>query len=154
MNGVGAALGTYLGTFVLCFVSGLVPFVNAEIWLVAVTLAVATPVKLPVIVLLAAAGQVTAKVLLYHAAMGALKMPTGRFKEKVEKARHKVASWKKRPHLVLWTSATVGLPPFYVVSLLAGALEYRLRALLAIGMTGRTLRFGTVVAIAWMGAHR
>jgi membrane protein YqaA with SNARE-associated domain len=151
VNGFGARFGIYAGTLVVCFLSGLLPFVNAEVWLVAVTLTIASPSRLPIIVVLAAAGQVGAKVLLYYGAKGAIRVPTGRFRAKVERARDRVASWKKRPHAVLWSAATLGLPPFYVVSLLAGALEYRLRALLSIGMAGRTIRFGVVVALAWYG---
>jgi len=154
VNELGRALGLYGGTFAVCFVSGLVPFVNAEIWLVAITLVAVSPSQLPLVVLLAATGQVVAKVLLYYAALGAVRIPTGRFREKVEKARARVASWKDRPHAVLWSAATVGLPPFYVVSLLAGALGYRLRALLSIGMIGRTVRFAVVVGAAWFGATR
>lgn len=142
--------GIYAGTFLICFVAGLVPIVNAELWLVGVTLLVASPAPLPAVVILAAAGQMAAKVLLYYAALGAVNLPTGRHRAKVEKAREKVARWKEKPKWVLWASSTVGLPPFYVVSLLAGALDIRLRTFCMIGMTGRCLRFTALVALAWL----
>lgn len=152
IDSIGGELGIYVGTFVVCFLAGLVPVINAELWLLAVTLMVASPAPLPAVVLLAAAGQMAGKVLLYFAALGALNMPTGRYKAKVDKARAKIQRWKGRPKWVLWASSVTGLPPFYVISLLAGALEIRLRTFCLIGMTGRTLRFGTLVALTYAGS--
>jgi membrane protein YqaA with SNARE-associated domain len=154
VNDLGARLGIYAGTLVVCFISGLVPFVNAELWLVAVVVALAVPAQLPLIVLLAAIGQIAAKVLLYYGGLGVVALPGQRFQKALVGARDRVASWQKRPHLVLFTSATIGLPPLYLVSLLAGALRYRLRALVTIGLIGRTLRFGVIAAAAYEGWSR
>jgi membrane protein YqaA with SNARE-associated domain len=149
---LGAELGIYAGTLVICFVSGLVPFVNAEAWLVAVTLLVANAAPLPAVVALAAIGQMAAKSLLYFTALGALRLPTGRYRDKVDKARAALERWKRRPNLLLFTSASVGLPPLYVTTLLAGGLGYRFRSFLAIGTLGRAARFAVIVALAWTGA--
>jgi len=146
---IGAALGLYAGTFVVCFLAGLIPLINAELWLIAVTLMLATPAALPAIVVLAALGQMSAKILLYYAARGAVSLPTGRYQDKLGRARERVARWKQRPRAVLLASATLGLPPFYVISLLAGALDIRLRTFCMIGMTGRLVRFGLLVALCW-----
>ena len=89
VDSIGAELGIYGGTLVICFISGLVPVV---------------------------AGQMGAKSVLY------------------------------------FTSASVGLPPLYVTTLLAGGLGYRFRSFLAIGMLGRVARFAVIVALAWSGA--
>ena len=124
---------------------------NAEVWLVGVTLLVDSVAPLPAVVLLAAAGQMVAKSPLYYTALGALNLPTGRYREKIEKAREKLAKWKQRPNLLLFTSASVGLPPLYVTTLLAGGLGYSFRRFFAIGMLGRTLRFAVIVALAWTG---
>ena len=145
------ALGLYGGTLVVCFIAGLVPLVNAELYLVGVSMwAVHAPAQLPGVVLAAAVGQMTAKVLLYHAGMGMLELPRGRWKEKIERARAHLATWRKRPYLVYAVSSTVGLPPFYLVSLAAGALKIRFRAFCAIGLLGRIVRFGIIVAIPWL----
>jgi membrane protein YqaA with SNARE-associated domain len=149
---LGAELGIYAGTLVVCFISGLVPVVNAEAWLVAVTILVADAAPLPAVVVLAAAGQMAAKSVLYFSANGVLRLPTGRYREKVEKARAALERWKRRPNLLLFTSASVGLPPLYVTTLLAGGLGYRYRSFLAIGMLGRAARFAVIVALAWTGA--
>jgi len=151
VDAIGPELGIFAGTFAVCFISGLVPVVNAEIWLVAVTLLVASPAPLPAVVLLAAAGQMAAKSVLFITAKGALDLPTGRYQEKIERARASLARWKRRPNLLLFTSASVGLPPLYVTTLLAGGLGYRYRSFVTIGMLGRTARFAVIVALAWTG---
>jgi len=150
VDSIGGELGIYVGTFVVCFLAGLIPLINAELWLLAVTLMIASPAPLPAVVVLAAAGQMLAKVLLYYAAQGVIDLPTGRFAARVEKARAKIEKWKERPRWVLWASSILGLPPFYVISLLAGALKIRLRTFVMIGMTGRVLRFSVLVAVFWL----
>jgi membrane protein YqaA with SNARE-associated domain len=145
-------LGVYGGTFIVCFLAGLIPFINAEVWLLlVVTTMIASPAPLPAVVVLAAAGQMVAKVLLFYAARGAIAVPTGRYKVAIEKARTKVEAWRGKPKWVLWASSTLGLPPFYVISLLAGVLDIRLRTFCMIGMAGRVMRFGVIVALMWFG---
>jgi membrane protein YqaA with SNARE-associated domain len=109
-----ATLGLYGGTLVVCFVSGLVPIVNAEIFLGLVAAELVTsPAQLPAI----------------------------------ERARARIATWRRRPYVVFAISSTVGLPPFYLVSIVAGSMKIGFRAFCAIGLVGRTLRFAVVVAI-------
>lgn len=144
-------LGIYGGTFLVCVVSGLVPIINAELWLIGVTVSVATVSPLAGVVVMAAAGQMVAKALLYLAARGVVDLPTGRYHAAVERARDRIAAWKQKPLALLFVSASVGLPPFYVVALLAGALEVGFRAFCLIGFVGRVLRFATVVVVARTG---
>ena len=146
-----AAVGLYAGTFIVCFLAGLIPLINAELFLVVVALAaVSSPAPLPAIVLLAALGQMAAKVVLYYAALGMLELPSGKRKAKIEKARARIEKWRHKPKMVLAVSATLGLPPFYLVSLAAGALKIRLRTFFAIGMAGRIVRFAVIIASAWL----
>lgn len=146
-----ASVGLYGGTFIVCFLAGLIPLINAEVFLVGVALlAVSSPAPLPAIVLLAALGQMVAKIVLYYAALGMLELPSGKRKEKIEKARARIEKWRNKPKMVLAVSATLGLPPFYLVSLAAGALKIRLRTFFAIGMAGRIVRFAVIIASAWL----
>jgi membrane protein YqaA with SNARE-associated domain len=139
-------LGLYGATFVICFIGGLVPIVNCEVYLaVAVTQWMTSPVQIPAIVLLASTGQMVAKLLLYLTAAGALKLPTGRYQAKLEKARDRIERWRSKPKWILFVSASLGLPPFYVISLLAGAFGIKLPAFLVIGFAGRVLRFTVIV---------
>ena len=147
-----STLGLYGGTFLVCFLAGLIPLINAELFLAGVSAwAISSTAPLPAIVLLAAAGQMTAKLLLYYAALGVFELPSGKRREKIERARARIEKWKSKPKAVLALSATLGLPPFYLSSFAAGALKIRLRTFCAIGMAGRILRFSLVVAIPWLG---
>jgi membrane protein YqaA with SNARE-associated domain len=145
-----ATFGLYLGTYVVCLLAGLIPLINAEVYLVGVTLwAVRSPAQLPAIVVLASLGQMTAKVILYYTAAGAMRLPRGRYQARLEAARDRIERWRHRPLWVLAVSSTLGLPPFYLVSLAAGAMRIRMRTFLAIGTAGRLVHFAVVVAIAW-----
>ena len=146
-----ATLGLYGGTLVFCFLAGLIPILNTEIFLVGISVwAVRSPEQLPAIVLLAAVGQMTAKVILYYAGLGMFELPRGRMKARIEKARARLDRWQKRPYLVLAISSSVGLPPFYLVSIAAGALRIGFRAFCLIGLAGRIVRFAVIVSIPWI----
>ena len=63
-----------------------------------------------------------------------------------------MASWGRkwkvrqvRGQAVLWLSATLGVPPFYPVSVLAGSLRVPFGRFLAIGSGGRFLHYAAVV---------
>jgi len=149
-----AMLGIYGGTFVVSIIAGLVPLVNAEVFLVGlVRLAVDRSSQLPAIVIAAAVGQMIAKIGLYHAGRGMLELPRGlyknRYREKLEMVRKKLDSWKTKPYLVYGVSSVTGLPPFYLTVIAAGAMKIRFNAFLMIGLGGRLVRFASLIAIAW-----
>lgn len=147
LDAIQGGLGIYAGTFVICFLSGLIPVINAEIYLIAVLALAGSPALAVTVTLLAALGQMVAKVLLFFSAQGVLSLPLGRYQAKLERARGRVERWKQKPLLVTFASASLGLPPFYVVSLLAGALEIRFWPFITVGFAGRVLRFGVVALI-------
>jgi membrane protein YqaA with SNARE-associated domain len=145
-----AMLGIYGGTFVVSWIAGLVPLVNTEVFLVGlVRLAVDRSSQLAPIVLCAAVGQMIAKIILYYTGRSLLDLPRGRYKNKVELLRVKIERWKTKPYLVYAISSVLGLPPFYLTVLAAGAMRIRFDAFLVIGFVGRVLRFAILVAIAW-----
>jgi membrane protein YqaA with SNARE-associated domain len=141
-----ASLGLYGGTLVVCFISGLVPIVNAELFLVGISAwAVTSPAQLPLLAIAAGVGQMTAKVMLYVMGLGLFELPRGRWKLRIERARTRLDRWRKRPYLVLAISSCVGLPPFLLVSIAA-------RTFCVIGVIGRTVRFAVFLALPWV-AH-
>jgi membrane protein YqaA with SNARE-associated domain len=147
---LAVSLGAYIGTFVACFVAGLVPFVNAEaylIWLVGFQLR--DGAQLPGVVVAASAGMMVAKIILYYVGKGMLELPRGRWKEKLEKARTRIEGWKKKPYLIYAVSSVLGIPPMYLTVLAAGAMKIRFMPFLLIGLAGRIVRFGAIAAIAW-----
>jgi membrane protein YqaA with SNARE-associated domain len=146
-----AMLGLYGGTFVVAIISGLVPLVNAEVVLIGlVRLVVTDPSQLPALVVLTAVGQMIAKIGLYHASRGMIELPRGRYREKILAARARLERWRSRPYLVYSLSASLGVPPFYLTVLAAGALAIRFSAFVAIGLAGRLLRFAVIVTATWM----
>lgn len=154
LDAVGGELGIYAGTFAVCFLGALIPVSNNELWLVAVTLLLSSPAPLPAVVALAVAGQMLAKSILYVTARAALRRPAGRHHARLERARAAVARWRHRPALVLFSSASLGLPPLYVTTILAAGLDVRFRRFFTIVLLGRVARFSLIVALAWAGGHR
>ncbi len=149
-------LGLPLATLAYCVASGFVPVLNAEIFLVAIA-AVAPRESLPALAVLAAAGQMIAKYGMYLGGRGVARLPTGKRREDVVAWQERVERWRSKDLLVL-VSASVGLPPLYVTSVVAGSLKFPLVRFLMAGFLGRVLRFGLVVAVPaagrWIaGAH-
>jgi membrane protein YqaA with SNARE-associated domain len=98
---------------------------------------------------LVAAGQMIAKVGLYQAMRGAANAgKRTRLGDKIEKARAKIDRWRDKPLMITFVSAVVGLPPFFLVALVAGMLEVRFVAFVTLGMLGRTIRFVAIALIA------
>jgi len=58
-----SVIGLYGGTYVVCLISGLIPFVNAELFLIWFSLTISDAEFIPVL-LLATSGQMTANGIL------------------------------------------------------------------------------------------
>ena len=144
-----ATLGLYGGTLVACFLAGIVQVINTEALLVVTSLwLVDDPAQLPLVALCAAVGQMLANVMFFYAGRGTGAMPFMR--TKLEKVRTRVSTWQKRPNAVLAAASVFGLPPLVLVAIAAGGLGIGLRRFATIGLCGRWLRFGIVVAIPWL----
>jgi membrane protein YqaA with SNARE-associated domain len=83
------------------------------------------------------------KFAVYEAGRGSLNVDWIR-----RRAASKAASaFTRRPansFATLALSSVIGIPPFYAVSFMAGALRLPVAAFLVIGTTGRVIRFATV----------
>ena len=142
------AFGFLAGSFVVGLVSGLVPVVNTEAYLLAVAAFAPSDRLLPVIVL-TTVGQMIAKSLLYLAGsgvmgsrfLGARAARLDEVKSRLERAPTGVAA-------LVFASATAGWPPFYLVSLAAGSLRYSLARFVLVGGSGRLVRFTALVSVS------
>jgi membrane protein YqaA with SNARE-associated domain len=142
---------------VVGFASALVPLVNIEAYL-AVLAAVSGQGSVWMLALAAAVGQMCGKLLWYH--IGASSLGWGWVRRKVEKpkARARLERWRTRTHqrpvaagALVFVSALTGLPPFAVLSVLAGQLRMSLALFLGLGFAGRWLRFAGVLAgTSWL----
>jgi membrane protein YqaA with SNARE-associated domain len=133
------------GLLVGTAVSGILPLVNAE--LLVIGAAVAAPgVGVPLVVAVSTLGQMTTKTLLFGVARWAPARLPRRARAVLDRAADAVARRGGAASSLVFTSAAIGVPPFYGMSLAAGALGMRLRSFLLSGTMGRVVRFG---ALAW-----
>ena len=149
LDSIVAALGIYAGTLVVGVLSGLVPVINGEVFLVAVVLLTGEVWPAIALALLVAVGQMVAKVILWQMAARASEAGKDtRFGKKLAQAREKIEKWRDKPLAVTFISAVTGLPPFYIVTLIAAALGVRFRTFLILGIIGRVVRFVVIALIA------
>jgi membrane protein YqaA with SNARE-associated domain len=148
---------TLVLTFGVCLVSALIPLVNAEAYLVA--LGVATdPAGLWLIAFVAGLGQTAGKLIWYEVGRRALTWSFTRRKMSNPKAQRLRKLWhdrlEARPVVsgsVLFLAASVGIPPLFVMAVVAGQLEINRVWFTIIVLVGRTLRFAAVLGgLAWV----
>jgi membrane protein YqaA with SNARE-associated domain len=137
------------GLLVGTAISGVLPIVNAELLVAAAAIA-APGIGVPIVAAVSATGQMISKTLLFSLARWAPSRLPARARSILERSSQSVASRGGAAGSLVFTSAAVGLPPFYVVSLAAGALGMRLRTFVLPGGAGRLVRFG---ALAWAARH-
>ena len=136
-------MGICVSTFFVTLLSGFLPFVNAEAYLVWVS-ALAPGASLAAVVAAATLGQMTAKSLLYLTGRGLLRLPLRRHEARSARVRAFLEHGGARAAALVFVSALAGIPPFYVVTLAAGALGFPLGRFFAAGTLGRLLRFAAV----------
>ena len=138
--------GLYLSTFIVCFVSGFIPIVNAEVFLLLVS-SISPKSQIISLVFLSTMGQMAAKGLIYLGASGVLKIPFRRYEKKMNMIREKFERWKSKTDLLILFSAAIGFPPFYLVSVMAGALKLNYLRFLFFGFIGRFVRFSVALLL-------
>lgn len=143
-----SVLLTFLTTFGICALSAVVPFVNAELYLVAAS-AVSPREMVGPLIIAAALGQMAGKALMYYMGVGALQLRSARLRRMVEQAEHRYRGAGSTGATlgggVIMLSATLGLPPFYIVSIACGLLRIPFAQFFILGLLGRLARFGMVV---------
>jgi membrane protein YqaA with SNARE-associated domain len=139
-----AVIGLYGGTYVVCLISGFIPIVNAELFLIWISLSISKPEFLPVL-LLASTGQMTAKVVMYFSGKGVIKISKKRYEKKIAEIEAKMKKWESKIDIFIFLSAFTGFPPFYVVAVLSGMTNVNFVRFCIAGLLGRTLRFGLVM---------
>lgn len=131
--------------FVLAIVSAIFPWVNAEIIVLSLPAVAKSQVDLVVLVLVAAAGQMAGKCAVYWGSRTGLRLPTGRIAAVLARWRTRVAARPRSPLALVLLSSTVGIPPFYLMTMVAGALKVNFLEYLLVGTCGRLLRFSALV---------
>lgn len=140
-------------------VSALLPVVNVEAYL-GVQAAVLPGGSVWLLGLAAAVGQMVGKLAWYYLGASSLNWRWVRRGLEKPKARARLARWQERTHdrpvyagAVVLVSALTGLPPFAILSVVAGQLRMNLSLFLVLGLVGRWLRFVAILGgVGWMEA--
>ncbi len=151
--GAVMALAAAFGAFVA---SAVLPWLNAEVLLLSMMPLVRSWNEAALLVLVATAGQISGKVAIYWLARAAGRGDVGRGHGR---DRYALDRWRarmtRRPASavsLLFVSAAVGVPPFFVLSVLAGLLRVRFDAFVAAGTLGRLVHFGVIAGLAGLGS--
>jgi membrane protein YqaA with SNARE-associated domain len=149
-----------LGVLVLGFTSALFPLINIEA-ILGVRAAVAEVEGIWLLAFIAAVGQMVGKIIWYY--LGASALHWGWIRRKVEQPKNaaRLEVWRERTHdrpfvasALVFVSAVSGLPPFAILSVLAGQLRMNLLLFCVIGLVGRWLRFVVVLGGAeWLSGY-
>jgi membrane protein YqaA with SNARE-associated domain len=135
---------TVLTCFALAIVSALLPWVNAEVLLLAVAAPMTSAIDLAVIVVAVTAGQVSGKGALYWIARRVPHSPTGHFGRAVDRWRVACAARPSSAQTMMLVSAIFGVPPFYATTVAAGALKINFGRFLSAAIVGRLLHFSGI----------
>lgn len=135
----GLALAGALG---ICVLGGFLPWVNTEAAVVAAALLL-PPRLVPLLVLGAALAQVLAKGTLYGLARWAPRGMPRRARAQLDRIS-RLAARRRSLTLTVLASSTVGVPPFYLVSLACGTLSAPFGAFLSTAFLGAVLRYAVV----------
>lgn len=135
------------GLLVASALSGIVPVINAEL-LVLVAAAAVPALGVPLVAVISTIGQMSTKFSLFAVARWAPSRLPKRARSALERASRPLEKRQGAVWSLLFTSATTGVPPFYGVSLAAGAIGVRTSSFLTSGTLGRLIRFGV---LAWIG---
>jgi membrane protein YqaA with SNARE-associated domain len=141
------AAGVYVSCFLLSVVSALVPWVNCELLLLSLAALARSPNQLVCLVLLTSIGQMAGKCVLYWAGRGTIRFRNSRVSRTAESWRERFSQSSSRPLALVFVSSVFGIPPFYVTTILAGAVRLQFGRFVGVGMCGRLVRFSVLVFV-------
>jgi len=141
------------GLLALAFVSAFVPLVSIELALIAAAAASSSQGLLFALVLAAAGGQMLGKSCFFlggrSVGLWASRRTSDRRprSERLRRLLARAGSRRAAAASTVLVSAFSGLPPFALVSALAGSWRLRLAPFFALGLAGRSARFAGVLAV-------
>lgn len=141
-----SVLAVWLATLGVALASAVIPVINIEIYLLGAAALAPASMAVP-LVLAASIGQMVGKVVVYFAATGVLRLPGRRLRAALEGMNTTLRDRPRMGNALVFASASAGLPPFFVVSVAAGAARMSLPGFIVFGFLGRLVRFGVIVAL-------
>jgi membrane protein YqaA with SNARE-associated domain len=146
-------LGTLATTFGYCALGGVVPLLNAELYLLALSKWVPRDQVLWVTIA-ATLGQMVGKSATYFVARAALGIPSEKFRRTMAAVEARYKGKESVGGALIFVSALVGIPPFYLISVACGLLHISFVQFLVLGLIGRFLHFGAMLLgpqLLWFG---
>lgn len=145
-----SSIGIYAATFVIALVGSLLPILSIEVFLIGLVVVAGPPggPEAPLIVVLAATGQLLGKLPIYYASRGLtnLSARSPARAKRVECVRRWFA--KLHPTMMLAASTVVGIPPFSIAATAAGILAIPVRTFCLVVLAGRATRFAAIFVFA------
>jgi membrane protein YqaA with SNARE-associated domain len=136
-----------LGCYGAAVVSAIVPWVNAELLMLSAVPLAGSRGELTTLVLAVTMGQMTGKSVMYWLSRTATGDRARRLHVLTERWRDRFAQHPRSVVALVLVSALVGFPPFYLVSIAAGAFKVAFARFLAVGAFGRLLHFAIIAAV-------
>lgn len=136
----------------LAVTSALVPWVNAELIMLSAVPLAETQAQLGLLAGVVTLGQMTGKGAMYWVARRAHGTRAARLEPLIARWRQRFAEHPGSAHGVVLLSSAIGFPPFYLVSMMAGAFHMAFGRFFAIGLFGRLVHFSAVAFaphLAW-----
>lgn len=133
---------TLVGAVAICLVGGLLPWMNTEAAVVGAALILPPPL-VPLLVVGAALAQVLAKGTVYGLARWAPRGLPQKARARLERVSV-LARLRRSPTLTVLASSTVGVPPFYLVTLACGTAAVPFVAFLAAAFVGSLTRYAAL----------
>lgn len=143
-----------VGYYALAVCSAVLPWVNGELVMLSAIPLAGSPLDLGALVVVVTAGQMTGKAAMYWIGRRTARRPGSRLEQVVNRWCGRLSSYPASGLGVTFVSAIVGLPPFYVVAMAAGALNVAFGPFVAVGTLGRLIHFGAVAFVphlVWRG---
>ena len=143
----------YATCFGLAIVSALLPWVNSEVLLLSLSAFAHSPFQLMILVLLASAGQLIGKCILYWAGRGVIPFSSGRIEKTLNSWKDRFAGSASKSMWLVFVSAVTGIPPFYAITFLAGAFRLKFSSFISVAAAGRLLHFGILAMVPQLFAR-
>lgn len=125
-------------------ISAVIPWVNAEVLMLAAVPLAGSQLELGTLVALVAVGQMTGKSVAYWFSRTTTRPRTVRLQNAIDQWRTRVERYPHSALGMVFISATFGVPPFYIVAVTAGALHVAFARFLVVGTIGRLVHFALV----------
>lgn len=133
-------------TFAVCVVGSIIPLVNTEVYLISVSALSPSSFVGPLVVA-ATAGQMTGKIGMYFAGRGILKFRNEKVRDRVQAMRERLGRSPWVAKATLFSSATIGLPPLYIISIACGTIGMGILSFVLICTAGRLIHFAVVAML-------